>query len=936
MRSIPTALSNYLQTHQGLIQQLVVDVMWDDEWVRYDNDLIELGEVTQQVTQFDKTIGSVSVTIIAEGLDEIHYHKVPARIVFVLVDTGELLFEEAELVLFEGQVSSPFEIKDNKRVSFDIVSEIETMELGFSPDEGQLDFVPREFADVVWPLGFGFIQKAPAVKVKDAQSMILSTNLTLADPSLPQKIAAALEGFYYAMYMCRFWLSTIQLNEDKVDNLGAEVKVFFQAYRINVVEVQNAINDLQLKTNLHQQDPNNVFRKADMITAEIFLQNTINTANAALAALYTKLNRLNLLIEKNRYKRGATTKFLDAYMEAKEAAAGYHELVLMYCQQLQYQDGHQLVENSDDFEQNVEFDFFIKNVKFRGYVDGRDLYISEGPLNTYENVPLDPWTPDDEAICEPENESMNMFRCSTNLTNQYVLVKDVYDEYHIIGITGQIDNKVYFDLVRWEQDRVGRAERYDIDTVVGTLVEMPVAAVAMNAFPPNTIFSGSFDPQKWNRKETARYLQLISGLTNPTPEEKATMAWIAWLEPWDAVDEANLLIQVPTIRDTYTLVGPDIAEIIATSGMMRAEWLANYPVPYEEIQSNLFWQAEPGSTVVQGNTCRIYIVNCVPSTIYGVYGYRTNNNGERFLAPIPSRYYTKLENHNLGSMNVCALVFNQEVPGYEDEVFVTYESSVGPRITDILIYLIENYTDKTWDVESFQNLEAKFQDKYPANFVLYDRTDVLEEMQRIAREARCRLWMRDGVFYIKYLSERPVSVKTITGTTIVSNTTVKQMKDTEEIYTKYTAIWKPDYLPDTRERKIIVRYNVKRYGIREYQEEYHIFNEYDLVHKSATFWAIRHANTFKRIQVETTIDNLDLEINDSITYKGQLCTIIGWQYSKNGLILTLELPIRLGETEEYPYYWPSSLPADYEFPPANDDYAGGFGPNSNVTGTIPC
>jgi hypothetical protein len=48
------------------------------------------------------------------------------------------------------------------------------------------------------------------------------------------------------------------------------------------------------------------------------------------------------------------------------------------------------------------------------------------------------------------------------------------------------------------------------------------------------------------------------------------------------------------------------------------------------------------------------------------------------------------------------------------------------------------------------------------------------------------------------------------------------------------------------------------------------------------------------------------------------------------------LPIRLGETEEYPYYWPSSLPADYEYPPTNDDYAGGFGPNSNVTGTIPC
>jgi hypothetical protein len=55
------------------------------------------------------------------------------------------------------------------------------------------------------------------------------------------------------------------------------------------------------------------------------------------------------------------------------------------------------------------------------------------------------------------------------------------------------------------------------------------------------------------------------------------------------------------------------------------------------------------------------------------------------------------------------------------------------------------------------------------------------------------------------------------------------------------------------------------------------------------------------------------------------------------LNIELELPIKAGEMEAYPLYWPAQEPEETEFPTRveiEEGYAGGHGPGSGVTGTI--
>jgi hypothetical protein len=119
------------------------------------------------------------------------------------------------------------------------------------------------------------------------------------------------------------------------------------------------------------------------------------------------------------------------------------------------------------------------------------------------------------------------------------------------------------------------------------------------------------------------------------------------------------------------------------------------------------------------------------------------------------------------------------------------------------------------------------------------RKNIQTALQEIAYQARCALWLKDDVFYIKYLSLEPDADDTITASYIVANSLVVTHSSTEELITKYTATWKEDYAV-TEPNQVILRYNVAKYGLHEQTFDYYIYNIQQLVEKSATFWLIRH------------------------------------------------------------------------------------------------
>ena len=65
---------------------------------------------------------------------------------------------------------------------------------------------------------------------------------------------------------------------------------------------------------------------------------------------------------------------------------------------------------------------------------------------------------------------------------------------------------------------------------------------------------------------------------------------------------------------------------------------------------------------------------------------------------------------------------------------------------------------------------------------------------------------------------------------------------------------------------MVLRHNVKRYGLQEKEYEWYIFNQPDIILKMATFWLIRLSNAWKRVKFRTYLHKLNLEAFDSVTF----------------------------------------------------------------------
>jgi hypothetical protein len=187
--------------------------------------------------------------------------------------------------------------------------------------------------------------------------------------------------------------------------------------------------------------------------------------------------------------------------------------------------------------------------------------------------------------------------------------------------------------------------------------------------------------------------------------------------------------------------------------------------------------------------------------------------------------------------------------GWSDDLYVTFQSSVGPDTINILIYLIENYTSLSWDNASFGHVQQKLA-AFPSSFPLLEQKNVLTVLQEIAFQARCALWIKDGKFYIKYLPEEPAADDTITVTDLDAEAGVEvELTPTEDLVTKMKITWRTSYAPgatdqdkDKSEKTMILRHNVTRYGTQEQDYDWYIYNQPDIIYKAATFWLIRKSS----------------------------------------------------------------------------------------------
>ena len=339
-----------------------------------------------------------------------------------------------------------------------------------------------------------------------------------------------------------------------------------------------------------------------------------------------------------------------------------------------------------------------------------------------------------------------------------------------------------------------------------------------------------------------------------------------------------------------------------------------------------FW-ADPGSRIVmESDSPLTYVISIVPGRVLAVKAFK-QFQGPRTLCLVPPSYYT-VQTVRYGTITAVQIVMNKPLSyyttdgtndGWSDEVYVTFQSNIGPDIIDILTYIIDNYTDLGWDEESFEYVRTKLA-PFPANFPLLDRKNTIDVLKDIAFQCRCAISLRENTFYLKYLPEEPVALGTpqwataknrVNDTITLSDIDAEQgveveLTVTEDLVTKMKVSWRisnaPDneYTPDKdrNQKCMILRHNIARYGVQEQDYDWYIFNQPDIILKCATFWLIRLSNTWKRIRFRTFLNKLNLETFDTVLFDDRV-NGVGKGYVASGPVKAIVEKATYNSAENY-------------------------------------
>jgi hypothetical protein len=366
-----------------------------------------------------------------------------------------------------------------------------------------------------------------------------------------------------------------------------------------------------------------------------------------------------------------------------------------------------------------------------------------------------------------------------------------------------------------------------------------------------------------------------------------------------------------------------------------------------------------------------FVVSLTPGAVLHVYAFQSFR-GLRRLVKVPPSYYTvSVEDYGPGAaaativtvhqpLSTVSFLYNlgiqnwennfgQYLPphlvasvDWEDAIYVTFASTVGPNPVEIMIYIIDNYTQNSYDVDNFAEVAEKVA-VTPMNFLYQSLDNAFSLLQGLAYQARCAIYLVEDVFHLRFLPEAGEEVDSISESDTVLNSLQVTTTTTEELITVYEATFKPDYSPtfDTPIRAIF-RFNIARYGYHKDTFDFYAFNSFDVVEKVATFWMIRKSMTWKLLKCQLQLNKIAIEVFDTVLldfahpYVASApvkAMVISSRYNPEDQKIDVEfwVPVRLGEMVPYTASWDDGINEIEIFPTYRDIQAGSAGGVSGGT-----
>jgi hypothetical protein len=376
------------------------------------------------------------------------------------------------------------------------------------------------------------------------------------------------------------------------------------------------------------------------------------------------------------------------------------------------------------------------------------------------------------------------------------------------------------------------------------------------------------------------------------------------------------------------------------------------------------WYNAGEQAVIAGSYPLRYVAAITPGTVLKVWAMRSFN-GLRQMAEVPPSYYT-IQTQAIGRgmtatyvvlkrpLSTTAMLdnlytdnwentFGKALPphivnqvDWEDDLYVTFESEVGPNPADIMTWAIANFSQIGYDSDSFQALRTKT-DGLPMNFTLADNPSVMSFLSDLAYQCKSLVYVKDDTFFSLYLPAVPDPVDSISEDDVMVDGLQVTCTSTEDLVTRYTATYRPDYSPFFEEPvKMVVRYNLPKYGLHSEDHDFYAYNNWAPVQSALTFWLIRRSQTYKILKARLLLSKINVEVFDYITLDFDrpyvassavtgLVTRCVVDTANKWVDVEVWCPVLLGEMAQHPYVWPSGAGEQVYWPQYHNMAGGGGG-----------
>lgn len=396
---------------------------------------------------------------------------------------------------------------------------------------------------------------------------------------------------------------------------------------------------------------------------------------------------------------------------------------------------------------------------------------------------------------------------------------------------------------------------------------------------------------------------------------------------FDAIEEEVELTGVPNQNFDFQMdVPPGFGDFNDTHTIRRHGFIfcglpSKSKPSHTQVARHSWADAGAQVTIEQGEKIS-YLVSITPGTVTAVKAFK-EFEGDRRLVNVPRDLWTT-STKTYGPVTATLVTTDSplssiEGEGWSDDIYVSFNGSIGPNPVEIMEYIINNYTNLVKDASSFAAASASLA-PFPMGFALMNRPNALDLLKNLAFQSRCALLLKNGKVYLKYLPTEPSVDKTLTFSNISVDNIEVEATNTEELVTKMTIDWRYSYAPDMEE-KLILRNNVAKYGTHEQSYDFFAYNRPDIINKVATFWLIRKSNIWKRLRVKCFLDMLELEEFDTVDFDldGLVATgtakgiVEEASYDSASYEITFSIltNVRTGEKESYGLFWPGASALTY-------------------------